>query len=87
MLDWNNSFAFKDPSAKLGYQKIAGTGGRGTSRFVEIAPQAGQEILMVDDFAALVAKPDANRAAAAHAKATAQTQDYLDTVWAHIQKT
>lgn len=85
VLDWNNSFAFQNPAVKLGYTHVAGTGGRAEMRFVDIAPSAGQHVLMCDAFAALVARPDA-RAAAAHAEATATTQSYLDTVWAHIRK-
>jgi hypothetical protein len=86
VLDWNNSILPKDASAKLGY--TIGTGTRGCSdvRFVEIEPRASQEVLMCDNFAALVAKPDLAMAAT-YTETTVCTQNYLDTIRVHIKKT
>ncbi len=83
VLDWNGSFAFKDPSIEIGYTHRTGMATRQDVKFIRTPASTPQEVAMVDDFAELAASGDmAGRAA--YANASLKTQEYLDALWASI---
>jgi predicted dehydrogenase len=81
VLDWAGSFAFKDPDVPAGYSRRAGMASRKEVAFVPTPAAAGQEVSMVEAFAALAASGDVGPRAA-FADASLKTQEYLDALWA-----
>ena len=81
VLDWENSFAFKNPEIKAGYFHRTGMATRQDATFVPAPATTPQEVAMIDDFAALAASGDAAQRAAS-AEASLKTQEYLDALWA-----
>jgi hypothetical protein len=81
VLDWNNSFAFKNPSIPLGYTYRTAMSTRSDVAFVATPSPVPQEVAMIDRFAQLVVDgTSAERAQ--YAEATLKTQQYLDALWA-----
>jgi predicted dehydrogenase len=80
VLDWTNTFAFKNPDIKLGYLHRTAMATRKEATFVESPANIAQEVLMIDTFADLAGSESANRRAAC-AAATLKTQEYLDAIW------
>jgi predicted dehydrogenase len=80
VLDWADSFAFKNPDIKVGYTHRTGMATRKDMTFVPTPGHVAQEVAMVDNFAGLAASGDATRRAA-YAASTLRTQEYLDALW------
>jgi predicted dehydrogenase len=79
VLDWERSFAFKNPDLKAGYTYRTGMATREDVTFVATPSRVAQEVAMIEDFAELAVNP-ANRPR--YADASLKTQEYLDAVWA-----
>jgi predicted dehydrogenase len=80
VLDWTDSFAFKNPDIGTGYFHRTGMATRNETRFVPVPADAAQEIRMIESFADLAASGNADRRAA-FADSSLKTQEYLDAVW------
>ena len=80
VLDWTNTFAFKNAHTKAGYVHRKGMATRNEGTFVETPSGTGQEVLMMEDFAELAASGDAGRHAE-YVAASLKTQEYLDAIW------
>jgi predicted dehydrogenase len=81
VLDWNDSFAFKNPDVKTGYSYRQGMATRKDAHFVPTPADTAQEVAMIDNFADLCVSGDAARRAA-YAEASLKTQEYVDAIWA-----
>ncbi|MBX3379002.1 MAG: Gfo/Idh/MocA family oxidoreductase [Phycisphaeraceae bacterium] len=81
VLDWNNSWAFKNPDIPVGYSLRTGAATRKDAAFIKTPTTTPAEVQMVDSFAELAQSGDAERWAA-HARASLKTQEYLDAMWA-----
>ena len=81
VLDWEGSFAFRNPEIKAGYTHRTGMATRKDATFVPTPSNTAQEVAMIEDFAALAASGDAARRSA-YADASLKTQEYLDALWA-----
>jgi predicted dehydrogenase len=83
VLDWTNSFAYKNPGIACGYRHRTGMATRQDFVFVPAPSAIGQEVRMVENFATLAASGrEAERAG--FAAATLRTQQYLDAAWAAL---
>jgi hypothetical protein len=80
-LDWKDSFAFKNKEIDVGYFHRTGLAARKDIAFVSTPANRAQEVLMIDDFAELVATGNAIQRSA-WAEASQKTQQYLDAIWA-----
>ena len=80
VLDWESSFAFKNPKIKAGYTHRTGMATRKDATFVATPSNTAQEVAMIEDFAKLAASVDATKRAR-YAEATLKTQEYLDALW------
>lgn len=80
VLDWHNSFPFKNPNIATGYSHKTGMATRSEATFVPTPSAVAQEVAMVEAFAGLSASRDAAQRAA-YAAATLKTQEYLDAIW------
>lgn len=80
VLDWTGSFAFKNPDIPIGYIHRTGMATRKDARFIATPASRGQEILMIDEFAELVASGNATERAR-WIDASLKTQHYLDAIW------
>jgi hypothetical protein len=81
VLDWQGSFAFRNPKIQAGYTHRTGMATRKDATFVPTPSHTAQEVAMIEDFAALAASGDAAQRAA-YADASLKTQEYLDALWA-----
>lgn len=82
VLDWHDSFAFKNPDVPAGYTRRSGMSNtRSETTFVATPADDPQEVTMIDDFVELARSGDAARRSAC-AEATLKTQEYLDALWA-----
>jgi predicted dehydrogenase len=79
VLDWEGSFAFKNPEIKAGYTYRTGMATRNDATFVATPSSTAPEVAMIEHFAAAAASP-AQRAG--YADASLDTQEYLDAIWA-----
>jgi predicted dehydrogenase len=80
VLDWQRSFAFQNPEIPAGYTHRTGMATRNDLTFVPTPASLGQEVAMIEDFAALAtAGEPAQRAE--YVSATLKTQEYLDALW------
>jgi predicted dehydrogenase len=85
VLDWTNSFAFKNPDIAAGYTHRTGMASRKEIRFVPTPAATPQDVAMVEDFATLtISGGPAERAR--YAAATLKTQEYLDAVWVALNR-
>ncbi len=80
VLDWESSFAFKNPEIKAGYTFRTGMATRKDAIFVPTPTDVAQEVAMIDHFAELAASGDATKRAR-YAEASLKTQEYLDALW------
>ena len=80
VLDWETSFAFKNPDIKAGYTFRTGMATRRDAVFVATPMETAQEVAMIEDFAELAASGDATKRAR-YAGASLKTQEYLDALW------
>jgi predicted dehydrogenase len=85
VLDWANSWSFRNPENPAGYYHRTGMATRRDITFIPTPAETPQEVSMIDSFAGLAASGDST-ARTAHSKATLLTQQYLDALWqaAHI---
>ena len=61
VLDWANSFAFKNPDIKAGYLHRTGMATRKDATFVPTPAKTAQEVAMIENFADLAAAGNAAR--------------------------
>jgi predicted dehydrogenase len=81
VLDWEGSFAFKNPDIKAGYVYRNGMATRNDTTFIQTPSDVAQEVAMIENFADLARSgTDAQRGG--YAEATLRTQEYLDALWA-----
>jgi predicted dehydrogenase len=80
VLDWRDSFAFKNPGIEVGYGHRTGMATRNDVRFVATPATVAQERLMVEDFATLAASGNAEERGR-YAVSTLKTQEYVDALW------
>lgn len=80
VLDWNGSFAFKNPDVPVGYVLRSGMATRKEFQFVSTPATIPQEVAMMDDFAELGTSGTAGQRAE-FANASLKTQEYLDAIW------
>ena len=80
VLDWADSFAFKNPEIKAGYTHRTGMATRKDATFVPTPAETAQEVAMIEDFAELAASGNANHRAD-YAESSLKTQEYLDAIW------
>jgi hypothetical protein len=80
VLDWEGSFAFKNPEIKAGYSHRTGIATRKDATFVPTPSDTPQEVAMIEDFAELAVSGNADRRAS-YAEASLKTQEYLDALW------
>ncbi len=81
VLDWTNSFAFKNPDITTGYLHRTGMATRKDATFVPTPAKVAQEVAMIDDFSQLPITSNGSQRAA-YAEASLKTQAYLDALWA-----
>jgi predicted dehydrogenase len=81
VLDWTDSFAFKNPDIKTGYTHRTGMATRKDLKFIETPSLTSGEVAMIRNFAALAASGNTARRAA-YAASSLKTQEYLDAIWA-----
>jgi predicted dehydrogenase len=78
VLDWTDSFAFKNPDIETGYLHWTGMATRKDVQFIP-TPIASAQVVMIEHFARL-ASSDANQRSE-YASASLQTQEYVDLIW------
>lgn len=83
VLDWANSWAFKDAGCKTGFTHRAGMATRSDATFVPTPSNMMQEVIMIERFAEVATYRD-DREMDQYAEATLKTQEYLDAIWAAI---
>jgi len=85
VLDWTNSFAFKNPDIAPGYTHRTGMASRKEIKLVPTPSTTPQDVAMVEKFATLATSgPAAERAK--YAAATLKTQEYLDALWQALNR-
>jgi predicted dehydrogenase len=80
VLDWADSFVFKNPDIEIGYSHRAGMATRKDASFVPTPANTAQQVAMVQTFVELAASGDAARRAG-YAASSLKTQEYLDALW------
>ncbi|HJT20670.1 MAG TPA: Gfo/Idh/MocA family oxidoreductase [Nitrospira sp.] len=80
VLDWTDSFAFKNPDIRTGYTYRTGTATRKDLLFVSTPSDTPAQVAMIEAFAELAASGNADRRAE-FAAASLETQAYLDAIW------
>jgi predicted dehydrogenase len=80
VLDWENSFAFKNPESPAGYFHRTGMATRKDAAFVRTPSTVPQEVAMIENFAELALSGSA-AARAGYAEASLKTQQFLDALW------
>lgn len=80
VLDWADSFVFKNQDIEIGYSHRAGMATRKDMSFVPTPANTAQQVAMVQTFAELAASGDAARRAG-YAASSLKTQEYLDALW------
>jgi hypothetical protein len=83
VLDWVDSFAFKNPDLKTGYTHRTGMATRKDVTFVPTPTKTSGEVAMIQAFAELSASENKARRTE-FATASLQTQKYLDAIWGAI---
>lgn len=80
VLDWTDSFAFKNPDIQIGFSHRTGMATPKDATFIATLAKIGQEVLMIEDFAELVVSR--NPVQMAHyVRCSLATQGYLDALW------
>ncbi len=80
VLDWEDSWSFKNAENKAGYFHRTGMASRREFSFIPTPAPIAAEVAMVEDFAALAVVGNAS-ARAAYAEASLRTQEILDAFW------
>ena len=81
VLDWTDSFAFKNPDIKVGYTHRTGMATRKDVTFMPTPSKASGQVTMIKTFAEVAASwNDARRAE--FPSSSLKTQEYLDAIWA-----
>jgi predicted dehydrogenase len=80
VLDWTDSFAFKNPDIKTGYSYRSGMATRKDVTFVATPSLTSGEVAMMETFAGVVASGDCARRAEL-VQSALKTQEYLDAIW------
>jgi predicted dehydrogenase len=80
VVDWANSYVFKNPDLKTGYSLRTGWSTPKETTFIPTPSSTAAEVAMIETFAGLAASGDSSRRAA-YAAATLKTQEYLDAIW------
>ncbi|MDJ0740375.1 MAG: Gfo/Idh/MocA family oxidoreductase [Gammaproteobacteria bacterium] len=83
VLDWTNSFAFKNDDVATGYVYRSDMATRKDFAFVETPSDTAGDVLMIEHLAAL-AQSDDDAARGSYREAALRTQTYLDAVWASV---
>lgn len=81
VLDWTDSFAFKNSDIKTGYTHRTGMATRKDVMFVPTPSNLSGEVAMIETFAELAVSENAARRAGFVASSL-KTQEYLDALWA-----
>lgn len=81
VLDWTNSFAFKNSDIMTGYSHRTGLATRKDVRFVSTPSGVSGDVAMIQAFAELAVSGNASRRAE-WAGSALKTQEYLDAIWA-----
>lgn len=80
VLDWHNSWSFKNADIPAGYLHRTGMATRRDASFIPSPSPTPQEVAMVENFASMAAAGD--RAAwNRFTQASLKTQEYLDALW------
>ena len=80
VVDWTNSFAFKNPDIKTGYFYRTGMLTRKDVTFISTPSNTSGEVAMIENFAEMCTSGNAARWNA-FAAASLKTQEYLDAIW------
>lgn len=80
VLDWNSSWSFGIPDIPTGYWHRTGMASRKEISFIPTPSATAQEVLMLDHFATLTTELDPTLRNAP-ARASVQTQEYIDALW------
>jgi hypothetical protein len=80
VVDWTNSFAFKNPDIKTGYFYRTGMLTRKDVTFISTPSNTSGEVAMIENFAEMCTSGNAARWNAL-AAASLKTQEYLDAIW------
>ena len=80
VLDWADSWAFRNPEIKAGYFHRTGMATRQEVTFVPTPAKTPQEVAMIENFAELAASGNVARRAG-YANSSLKTQEYLDALW------
>jgi predicted dehydrogenase len=80
VLDWTNSFAFKNSDIKTGYVHRTGMAKRTDATFIPTPANTAQDVAMIETFAELSASGTAVQRAG-YADSALKTQEYLDAIW------
>jgi hypothetical protein len=80
VLDWTDSFAFKNPDIKTGYTHRTGTATRTDVTFIPTPTTTPGQVAMIETFADLAISPNTARWEE-FAASSLRTQEYLDAIW------
>ena len=80
VLDWVNSFAFKNPDIEIGYFQRTGMATRREVSFIPTPTKTAQEVAMIETFTELAASGNVARRTE-YATSSLKTQEYLDALW------
>ncbi len=83
VMNWTNSFEYQDSSCPTGYTHRKGRMTPKDFIFVDTPSDTPQQVLMIENFAALARSGERERRRG-FAEAAERTQAYLDAVWAAI---
>jgi predicted dehydrogenase len=80
VMDWANSFVFKNPDIEIGYFHRTGMATRKEVSFIPTPTKTAQEVTMIETFTELAASGNvAGRLK--YATSALKTQEYLDALW------
>jgi predicted dehydrogenase len=80
VLDWADSWAFKNPDVKAGYSHRTEMATRKDVTFVPAPSNIAAEVLMIESFADVAVSGDSTRRAE-FVGSSLKTQEYLDAIW------
>jgi predicted dehydrogenase len=80
VLDWTESFAFRNREVPTGFTFRTGMATRQDVEFIPAPTKTAQEVQMIENFVALATAGTA-AARARYAAATLKTQEYVDAIW------
>jgi predicted dehydrogenase len=80
VLDWTDSWAFRNPDIRIGYSHRTGMATRKDATFVSTPANPPQEVAMIENFVELANSGSAVKRAE-YVTASLKTQEYLDAIW------